>query len=148
MATTKQPKKSTKAPKVKKSRPVAGPKPGRRDEDSSSEGDGDDEDDEIISTPPKKTLFAKKTVLEPASTIPARRLTPEAKEKLNAMLQKGISLQEALQAVARWEPFVAPPREPPPPAASDRKNEPGVRHVDFEDEGPEVDELGGGDSDD
>ena len=49
---------------------------------------------------------------EPVAVIPARRLTPEAKAKLNELLGKGVQLNEALRQVAQWETFVAPVREP------------------------------------
>ena len=43
--------------------------------------------------------------------VPARRLTPEAKAKLNELLAKGVSLSDALRQAAQWETFVAPVRD-------------------------------------
>jgi hypothetical protein len=85
------------------------------------EGDEDDEDeDEELEAAPKAA--AKKpaspagkaaTSGEPAAVVPARRLTPEAKAKVNEMVKKGMPLGEALKAAASWETFVAPVKEEP-----------------------------------
>jgi hypothetical protein len=45
--------------------------------------------------------------------VPARRLTPEAKAKINELVAKGMPLGDALRAAASWETFVAPVREEP-----------------------------------
>jgi len=50
---------------------------------------------------------------EPSAVVPARRLTPEAKARVNEMVKKGVPLGEALKAAASWETFVAPVRDEP-----------------------------------
>ena len=45
--------------------------------------------------------------------VPARRLTPEAKARVNEMVKKGMSLGDALKAAAAWETFVAPVKDEP-----------------------------------
>ncbi len=47
------------------------------------------------------------------AVVPARRLTPEAKARVNEMVRKGMSLGDALKAAAAWETFVAPVRDEP-----------------------------------
>src|SRR5205814_2200900 len=56
----------------------------------------------------------KKAAAAPPARVPARRLTPEARTKLNERVAKGVSLSDALRQVGQWETFVAPVREPPP----------------------------------
>src|SRR4029450_4381756 len=48
---------------------------------------------------------------EPTAVVPARRLTPEAKAQINAMVAKGGPLDEALGRAASWETFVAPVKD-------------------------------------
>jgi hypothetical protein len=47
------------------------------------------------------------------AVVPARRLTPEAKARVNEMVKKGMSLGDALKAAASWETFVAPVKDEP-----------------------------------
>ena len=47
------------------------------------------------------------------AVVPARRLTPEAKARVNEMVKKGMSLGDALKAAAAWETFVAPVKDEP-----------------------------------
>jgi chromodomain-helicase-DNA-binding protein 1 len=106
------------------------------DEDDEDEGDDDDEDDDDEDAPRAKgkaaaakgkpaAAAAKKpaapaakpaggtTTGEPSAVVPARRLTPEAKARVNEMVKKGVPLGEALKAAAAWETFVAPVRDEP-----------------------------------
>jgi hypothetical protein len=50
---------------------------------------------------------------DPPAVVPARRLTPEAKARVNEMVKKGMSLGDALKAAAAWETFVAPVKDEP-----------------------------------
>ena len=50
---------------------------------------------------------------DPPAVVPARRLTPEAKARVNEMVRKGMSLGDALKAAAAWETFVAPVKDEP-----------------------------------
>lgn len=50
---------------------------------------------------------------EAPAVVPARRLTPEAKARVNEMVRKGMSLGDALKAAAAWETFVAPVKDEP-----------------------------------
>ena len=47
------------------------------------------------------------------AVVPARRLTPEAKARVNEMVKKGMSLGDALKVAASWETFVAPVKDEP-----------------------------------
>jgi hypothetical protein len=57
---------------------------------------------------------------EAQTVAQARRLTPEAKAQVNAMVAKGIPLGEALRRAASWETFVAPVREEQKPGGDFR----------------------------
>jgi hypothetical protein len=87
-----------------------------------------------------------------STVVPARRLTPEAKAAVNAMVAQGVPLGEALKRAASWETFVAPVKEEPAKLVGAR--EPGTRGSGFrgeEDEGPDRDgdeEESSSDSDD
>jgi hypothetical protein len=50
---------------------------------------------------------------EAPAVVPARRLTPEAKARVNEMVKKGMSLSDALKVAASWETFVAPVKDEP-----------------------------------
>jgi hypothetical protein len=112
---TKAKKPATKPPKPPKAKGDAADedkkkrakKPGgARDEE---DGDGDeDEDDEDEFVPQKKS---GKPAAEPTAVVPARRLTPEAKAAINAMVAKGVPLDEALRRAGSWETFVAPVKD-------------------------------------
>jgi hypothetical protein len=100
------------------------------DVDDEDDEDLDDEEGEAAAAKPPAaaaataTVAAKKPAAKPASrggqpgeeapqVVPARRLTPEAKAKINDLVAKGMPLGEALRAAAAWETFVAPVREEP-----------------------------------
>ena len=153
--------KATEAEDKKKRGPKATPKPGAAREDGDGDGDGDEEDDDEDEFVPKKSA-EKKPAAEPTAVVPARRLTPEAKAAINAMVQKGVPLDEALRRAASWETFVAPVkdesqkgafpgkdgvgqrspfggRRPMGPRDKSDKNEPGGGgQFNFEDEDPGV----------
>ncbi|HEX4457133.1 MAG TPA: hypothetical protein VIA18_04140 [Polyangia bacterium] len=104
------------------------------DEDDDDE-DGDDEDDDdeddgkakkaAKSAAPAKPAAKKPAAPAPAAkaksltnddapaVVPARRLTPEAKARVNEMVKKGMSLSDALKQAASWETFVAPVKDEP-----------------------------------
>lgn len=91
----------------KKRGPKATAKPAAaRDDD---EGDSDDDEDDEEEFVPKKSAGSKPVV--ETAVVPARRLTPEAKAQINAMVQKGVPLDEALRRAASWETFVAPVKD-------------------------------------
>jgi hypothetical protein len=124
---TKTPAKGKKvaAPKEKaaKKPPKAAAKPASVEDEDRHEGDEDeDDDDDEMEAAPKPA--AKKPAAKPASgtagaggeppaVVPARRLTPEAKAKVNEMVKKGMPLGEALKVAASWETFVAPVKDEP-----------------------------------
>jgi len=131
---TKTPSKGKKvsAPKDGAVKPKAAraPKVAKPPEEAEGEDlDGDeDEDDEDEDRPAAKSAApaAKKPAPaaakpktpgtdgpEPPAVVPARRLTPEAKAKVNEMVQKGMPLGEALKIAASWETFVAPVKDEP-----------------------------------
>ena len=102
------------------------------DDDFDDLEDEDDEDEEGERKPAAKAAAkpaaaaAKKPAApapaaKPKSTtsddapavVPARRLTPEAKARVNEMVRKGMSLGDALKAAAAWETFVAPVKDEP-----------------------------------
>ncbi len=158
----KEPKAAAKSAEVedkKKRGPKATPKPGAARDDGDGDGDGEDEDDDEDEFVPKKS--ENKPAVEPTAVVPARRLTPEAKAAINAMVQKGVPLDEALRRAASWETFVAPVkdesqkgafpgkdggqrspfggRRPMGPRDKSDKNEPGGGgQFNFEDEDPGV----------
>src|SRR5205823_6110760 len=78
-----------------------------------SEGGDDLEDEEEDFKPVKKGAkpAQPKGEVEPAQT--AKRLTPEAKARINALVAKGVPLGEALRQAGSWETFVAPVKEEP-----------------------------------
>ena len=96
------------------------------DVDEEDDEDLEDEEDEAAAKPAAApaAAAAKKPAAKPASrgaqsgedapqVVPARRLTPEAKAKINELVAKGMPLGEALRAAGSWETFVAPVREEP-----------------------------------
>lgn len=113
-AKTSAPKatKAAKAPSEddakKKRGPKAAAKPGAAREEGDSEGEGEEDEDDEEEFVPKKT---GKPVVEQTAVVPARRLTPEAKAQINAMVQKGVPLDEALRRAASWETFIAPVKD-------------------------------------
>jgi hypothetical protein len=107
-------------PKAKAARASA-PAPAAEDADDGS-GEHDLDDDEPApaakpaAAPAKKPAAAARSrggEVDPPPVVPARRLTPEAKARVNEMVAKGVPLGEALRAAASWETFVAPVKEEP-----------------------------------
>ena len=161
MPTTKRPPKKpaptaerpavAKASKTRKKSAAAPPlPPEERDDAEAEEPEGDEapapapaQKAKPAAAPTKKAGGAADP--EAPAVVPARRLTPEAKAQLNAMLAKGVSLQDALRAVAKWETFVAPVREVAP-APTERPPHPvgGRRPAPRDDDEP----RGGGVADD
>ena len=105
-------------------RPPKVAKPASADPDVDPADLDDDEDDEEEGAKPAKAAApaAKKPAArsgrpndgpEPPPVIPARRLTPEAKAKVNEMVAKGMPLGDALKIAASWETFVAPVKDEP-----------------------------------
>jgi hypothetical protein len=77
--------------------------------------------------------------------VQARRLTPEAKQRINDMVAKGVPLGEAMRRAASWETFIAPAREDQTKAApGGNRFESGGRSVSVG--GGEDDEFSGGGS--
>lgn len=98
---------------------AAKPAPVEPEVDQAEDGDEDEDDDEVAAAPAAKPAPAKKPAargqetVEAPPVVPARRLTPEAKAKVNEMVAKGMPLGDALKAAAAWETFVAPVKEEP-----------------------------------
>src|SRR3954447_4136502 len=122
------------APKAKKAPAGKAAKKPSVVEDEASTGDESDEDDEDFDldsdddeAPRAAAKPAAPVVKKPAAApaakkgqlggedapavVPARRLTPEAKARVNEMVKKGMSLGDALKAAAAWETFVAPVKD-------------------------------------
>jgi hypothetical protein len=133
-AAPKAPKKATAGKAATKKAPVAEdevPEGAEPDEDEDEDDDFDDDEDledEGEEAPraakPAAPAPAKKPAAAPArvksaqsedapAVVPARRLTPEAKARVNEMVKKGMSLGDALKAAASWETFVAPVKDEP-----------------------------------
>jgi hypothetical protein len=146
----------------KKSRAKAAPVEPEKVEAAEDEDDDDDDDlgdeDEpkaAAAAPVKKPAPKAKPGTsgdEAPQVVPARRLTPEAKARVNEMVAKGVSLQEALRAAASWETFVAPVKEEPAKLVQGRSFEGGPRPAPRKDPDDDEDEaeeqVGSGDSDD
>ena len=136
---TKTPAKGKKvaAPKENgraKKPPKATAKPAAElEEDQSDEDLDEDDDDEELAAKAKKAAPAAKPVKapgdapEPSAVVPARRLTPEAKAKVNEMVAKGVPLGDALKMAASWETFVAPVKEEPAKLVQGKSFEGGQR---------------------
>ena len=123
----KAPKKAAAAGKAAKKPSVV--------EDETPEGEESDEDDDDFDMESDEdeapraakpaAPVAKKPAAAPAAkkgagtgedapaVVPARRLTPEAKARVNEMVKKGMSPGDALKAAAAWETFVAPVKDEP-----------------------------------
>ena len=93
-----------------------------RDEDDDEDLDLDGDEDEAPRAakpvaPVKKPTPARAKPNsagdDAPAVVPARRLTPEAKARVNEMVRKGMSLGDALKAAAAWETFVAPVKDEP-----------------------------------
>jgi hypothetical protein len=135
-AAPKAPKKSAAAKTAKKAPVVdeevaAGEEPEDEDDDDDDDDfdddlDGDEEREEApraakpaAPAPVKKPAAPAAKPRTPGSgedapaVVPARRLTPEAKARVNEMVRKGMSLGDALKAAAAWETFVAPVKDEP-----------------------------------
>jgi hypothetical protein len=105
----------------KPAKTVARPAAAVEDEEEHDGEEEEDEDEEEMEAAPKPA--AKKPAPpaakgatpggDPPAVVPARRLTPEAKAKVNEMVKKGMPLGDALKAAASWETFVAPVKDEP-----------------------------------
>ncbi|MDB4967367.1 MAG: hypothetical protein JWN44_3056 [Myxococcales bacterium] len=135
-AAPKAPKKTV-PPKVAKKPPVEDDEVAAADEGDDDDDDLDDDldDDEeesprpaakpaaaTAAAPVKKPAAPAPAAAKPRfgqlsedapAVVPARRLTPEAKARVNEMVRKGMSLGDALKAAAAWETFVAPVKDEP-----------------------------------
>ena len=131
-AAPKAPKKPAAAGKAAKKPPVVEEEAAAGDEHEDDEDDdfeddldGDEEEAPRAAAKPAAPV-AKKPAAAPAArgkghaagedapaVVPARRLTPEAKARVNEMVKKGMSLGDALKAAAAWETFVAPVKDEP-----------------------------------
>ncbi len=128
-AAPKAPKKPAAAGKAAKKPPIVeeeAPEGAEPDEDEDDDEDFDlDADEEEAPRAAKPAApVAKKPAAAPSArkqasgedapaVVPARRLTPEAKARVNEMVKKGMSLGDALKAAAAWETFVAPVKDEP-----------------------------------
>ena len=96
------------------------------EDDDDFDMDGDEDEAPRAAAKPAAAPVAKKPAAAPAArgkghatdenapaVVPARRLTPEAKARVNEMVKKGMSLGDALKAAAAWETFVAPVKDEP-----------------------------------
>jgi hypothetical protein len=133
-AAPKAPKKAAAGKAAKKPPVVEEEAPGG--EERELEGDEDEDEDDFDledegeeeeapraaakpAAPAKKPAAAAPSRVKPAQSeeapavVPARRLTPEAKARVNEMVRKGMSLGDALKAAASWETFVAPVKDEP-----------------------------------
>jgi hypothetical protein len=85
--------------------------------------DGLKDAEPILASPPNPPAATRRPIARPiggvesdsssSTVVPARRLTPEAKAAVNAMVAQGVPLGEALKRAASWETFVAPVKEEP-----------------------------------
>lgn len=90
-------------------------------EDDDLDDEGDDEAPRVVAKPAppvkKPTASAARRGAQlgedAPAVVPARRLTPEAKARVNEMVKKGMSLSDALKVAASWETFVAPVKDEP-----------------------------------
>jgi hypothetical protein len=114
--------KAAKKPSVAEDEAPAADEPDEDDDDFDLDSD-DDEAPRAAAKPaapvvkkPAAAPAAKKGQLggeDAPAVVPARRLTPEAKARVNEMVKKGMSLGDALKAAAAWETFVAPVKDEP-----------------------------------
>jgi len=126
-AAPKAPKKAAPAGKAAKKPPVVEEEAPAADHADDDDDDDFEDDDEAPRAVAKPAAPAVKKPAAPASAsrgkhapnedapavVPARRLTPEAKARVNEMVKKGMSLGDALKAAAAWETFVAPVKDEP-----------------------------------
>jgi hypothetical protein len=118
-AAKKAPGKAPRAPKSAKAPASAS------DEEATGDKEDEDDDDDFDSDEAPPKVAAKPAAKKPGKpgdpdappAVPARRLTPEAKAKVNEMVKKGMPLGEALKVAASWETFVAPVKEEQPKIA-------------------------------
>lgn len=107
------------------------PAPAEPEVDEAEDGDEDEDDDEEVAAAPAKPAPKKPAQKGDAAdappVVPARRLTPEAKAKVNEMVAKGMPLGEALKAAAAWETFVAPVKDEPAKLVQGKSFEGGPR---------------------
>jgi hypothetical protein len=141
---TKTPSKGKKAPSKesapKKSAKAKAPPPV---EEQSRAAAGDDRP--AVPAPRRPAPRGRAAAEEGPPVVPARRLTPEAKARVNEMVTKGVPLGEALRIAASWETFVAPVKEEPAKLVQGKSfDSPRKRH----DEDEEEEESSTSDSDD
>jgi hypothetical protein len=104
------------APVVEEEAPAA-----EEADDDDFDGEGDEEAPRPVAKPvapvakkPAASARRGHNMGEDApAVVPARRLTPEAKARVNEMVKKGMSLSDALKVAASWETFVAPVKDEP-----------------------------------
>ena len=123
---TKTPAKGKKVA-VKDGAPKRSAAPKSRD----PEGDDDEEPAPPVAAKKPAPKRAAAEAVDPPPVVPARRLTPEAKAQVNAMVAKGIPLGEALKVAASWETFVAPVKEEPAKLVQGKPGEPGAPKAPF-----------------
>ena len=133
-AAPKAPKKAAAAGKAAKKPAVLDEETAEGAEPDEDGGDDDDDFDDDFEGDEEEAPRAAKPAAAPAAkkpaappsrakggatgedapaVVPARRLTPEAKARVNEMVKKGMSLGDALKAAAAWETFVAPVKDEP-----------------------------------
>lgn len=134
-----------KPPRAKAAKPAPPVEPKVDGEDGDEAEDEDDE--ELAAAAPKPVKKPAPRQADPGDAppvVPARRLTPEAKAKVNEMVKKGVPLGEALKIAASWETFVAPVKDEPAKLVQGKSFEGGRPrprpNKEAEDEGPEGDD--------
>jgi hypothetical protein len=155
----------------KKARAQKSPSELKEDGEEAPDLEDDDLDDDDLDEAPKPAAAAPaKKPAAPAGrpksaaqgddapqVVPARRLTPEAKAKINELVAKGMPLGEALRAAASWETFVAPVREEPAKLVQGRSFDGGggprpaprePREKEEREDDSDEESLGGGESSD
>jgi hypothetical protein len=117
--------KAAKKPSVAEDEVPEGEEPDEEDDDDFDDDLESDEEEAPRAAAKPAAPVAKKPAAAPAAkkgsgsgedapaVVPARRLTPEAKARVNEMVKKGMSLGDALKAAAAWETFVAPVKDEP-----------------------------------
>lgn len=106
-------KKKTKGATLAKAKKSADPD---ENEDVPDTSDEDEEEEEKIFAAAVKSKKAPGDGkgADANLAVPAKRLTPEAKARINDLVKKGMSLGEALRAAGSWETFVAPVKDATP----------------------------------
>jgi hypothetical protein len=162
------PEKGIKSAPKKARAQKAPPVEAKNDEEEAPDVEDEELDDEELDEAPKAAAAAPaKKPAAPAGrpksaaqgddapqVVPARRLTPEAKAKINELVAKGMPLTEALRAAASWETFVAPVREEPAKLVQGRSFDggggprPAPREREEREDDSDEEQVGGADSSD